>query len=349
MRGRRRSRRARSGAAVAHGARPRPEDADGDRQGSGSRRLGHRGLCAQPWARRPGRRARSSSPAWRSSYWDDVFPLPDDYGVETRVAPVTGLNGRDGNGSLIQPLHKLALFNRGRRHRRSPSISTSSRSSLPSLDAERRQQRIEAGAIPFDDMEKEARAAGAAPIRRAARRRAARRCEAWQAMAAVLDEKASEDPPSTSARARPDRGRSARSPTATRRRRQPRAGGSRRRRRGARRRRAGGGWRRRCGGIAVPAGRGRRARTRCARWRRSPTSSADRAAFAAVLHAGRGGAPRPHDLAGPAGGDRRRHGTRRQCDPHHARHHARRRRRRVGADRAGRTRVQHAGNRGAGL
>ena len=45
-------------------------------------------------------------------YWDGLFPLPDDYGMETRVAPVTGLNGRDGNGSLIQPLYKLVLFNR---------------------------------------------------------------------------------------------------------------------------------------------------------------------------------------------------------------------------------------------
>jgi type VI secretion system protein ImpA len=31
-------------------------------------------------------------------YWDGLFPLPDDYGMETRVTPVTGLNGRDGNG-----------------------------------------------------------------------------------------------------------------------------------------------------------------------------------------------------------------------------------------------------------
>ena len=45
-------------------------------------------------------------------YWDGLFPLPDEYGMETRVAPVTGLNGRDGNGSLIQPLYKLVLFNR---------------------------------------------------------------------------------------------------------------------------------------------------------------------------------------------------------------------------------------------
>src|SRR5215469_3185785 len=45
-------------------------------------------------------------------YWDTLFPLPDDYGMETRVAPVTGLNGRDGAGSLIQPLYMTVLFNR---------------------------------------------------------------------------------------------------------------------------------------------------------------------------------------------------------------------------------------------
>ncbi len=36
-------------------------------------------------------------------HWDGLFPLPDDYGMETRVAPVTGLNGRDGKGSLLSP------------------------------------------------------------------------------------------------------------------------------------------------------------------------------------------------------------------------------------------------------
>ena len=50
-------------------------------------------------------------------YWDGLFPLPDDYGIETRVAPVTGLNGRDGNGSLIQPLYMTVLFEKiGRAH-----------------------------------------------------------------------------------------------------------------------------------------------------------------------------------------------------------------------------------------
>ena len=129
-------------------------------------------------------------------YWDNIFPLPDDYGVETRVAPVTGLNGRDGNGSLIQPLHKLPLFTRGD----GSAIAFyqyQSSAQLPTLDAERRKQRLEAGAIPFEELEKEARTTGARAFGQLRdETRAALR--AWEAMTEVLDAKASEDPPSTS-------------------------------------------------------------------------------------------------------------------------------------------------------
>jgi type VI secretion system protein ImpA len=129
-------------------------------------------------------------------YWDDVFPLPDDYGVETRIAPVTGLNGRDGGGSLIQPLYKLRFFDKSDG---TPITFFTYQSSeqLPGLPPDRRDARIKAGAIPWDDMEKEARTAGAARLGRL-RDEAVAALEAWEAMANVLDEKASEDPPSTS-------------------------------------------------------------------------------------------------------------------------------------------------------
>jgi type VI secretion system protein ImpA len=129
-------------------------------------------------------------------YWDAIFPLPDDYGVETRVAPITGLNGRDGGGSLIQPLYKINFFER-------PDgtpvtfFTYQSSEQLPSLPPERRDARIAAGAIPWDDMENDARTRGAASMGRL-RDQAAAALEAWEAMANALDEKASEDPPSTS-------------------------------------------------------------------------------------------------------------------------------------------------------
>ena len=128
-------------------------------------------------------------------YWDDVFPLPDDYGVETRVAPVTGLNGREGGGSLIQPLYKLNLYTRPDG---TPFAFYQYQGSeqLASLDNERRQARIEAGAITFDQVEKEARAQARALAR--VRDEAREALEAWEAMGRLLDEKASDDPPSTS-------------------------------------------------------------------------------------------------------------------------------------------------------
>jgi type VI secretion system protein ImpA len=130
-------------------------------------------------------------------YWDGLFPLPDDYGMETRVAPVTGLNGRDGNGSLIQPLYKIWLFNRPDgtpvafyQYQQSEQLGT--------LDAERRQQRIDAGGVPLEILEREARAAG--PRLFATLLADAREARgAWQNMATLLDERAGADGPSTTA------------------------------------------------------------------------------------------------------------------------------------------------------
>ena len=130
-------------------------------------------------------------------YWDGLFPLPDDYGMETRVAPVTGLNGRDGNGSLIQPLYMSILFETSD-HTPIAYYNYKSSADLMKLDAETRTRRLEAGRImPFDNIEKEARNRGAnlAKVREDAT--AAR--DAWQSMADVLDEKAGTDGPPTTA------------------------------------------------------------------------------------------------------------------------------------------------------
>jgi type VI secretion system protein ImpA len=42
-------------------------------------------------------------------YWDGLYPLPDEEGMVTRVAPLTGLNGDDAEGTLINPLTKVPL------------------------------------------------------------------------------------------------------------------------------------------------------------------------------------------------------------------------------------------------
>lgn len=42
-------------------------------------------------------------------YWDTFFSLEDEDGLETRLAPLAALNGVGGEGTLIQPLRKVAV------------------------------------------------------------------------------------------------------------------------------------------------------------------------------------------------------------------------------------------------
>ena len=42
-------------------------------------------------------------------YWDGLFPLPDEDGIETRVAPLAGLNGESGEGTLLAPMRNALI------------------------------------------------------------------------------------------------------------------------------------------------------------------------------------------------------------------------------------------------
>ncbi|WP_158227123.1 type VI secretion system protein TssA [Mangrovitalea sediminis] len=42
-------------------------------------------------------------------FWDHLHPMPDEDGMETRLYPLIGLNGEDGNGSLVTPIRNAPL------------------------------------------------------------------------------------------------------------------------------------------------------------------------------------------------------------------------------------------------
>lgn len=42
-------------------------------------------------------------------YWDGLFPLIDEDGIETKVAPLTGLNGDGGDGTLLTPIRNIPI------------------------------------------------------------------------------------------------------------------------------------------------------------------------------------------------------------------------------------------------
>lgn len=42
-------------------------------------------------------------------YWDNLYPEPDEDGIETRVASLTGLNGEGAEGVLIAPIRNIEI------------------------------------------------------------------------------------------------------------------------------------------------------------------------------------------------------------------------------------------------
>ena len=93
-------------------------------------------------------------------HWDGLYPMPDESGVETRVAAVAGLSGQGADCTLMQPLRKSTLF---RRPDGSPFSLWQYQASLELSgisDLARRAQRVNAGVLPFEEVEKEARLAG---------------------------------------------------------------------------------------------------------------------------------------------------------------------------------------------
>ena len=132
-----------------------------------------------------------------SAFWDEgLFPLADEDGDITRVAPVTGLNGEGGDGTLIQPLRKLTFFSRPSG---APVAFWQYDASVKldgEADANKKKQRIAAGVQPFADMERDAKAAGAAWYA-GLRVRLRTALEAWTQMGEVLDAKAGRDAPPT--------------------------------------------------------------------------------------------------------------------------------------------------------
>ncbi len=47
------------------------------------------------------------------NFWDTIYPLPDEDGIETRVAALTGLNGEGAEGVLITPIRTAYITEGG--------------------------------------------------------------------------------------------------------------------------------------------------------------------------------------------------------------------------------------------
>jgi type VI secretion system protein ImpA len=87
-------------------------------------------------------------------YWDNLYPLPDEEGIETRVAALTGLNGEGGDGTLIGPITWVPLTD-------SPNLGRLSLANFKEAgnldkvtDPKAREKKIAAGALSMEMFEK---------------------------------------------------------------------------------------------------------------------------------------------------------------------------------------------------
>ncbi len=83
-----------------------------------------------------------------NTFWDGIFPLPDEDGNEPRLSPFIALNGAGSDGTLIQPIRKIPLTGGGEaysfwQYEQAMEISQIS-------DAGKREARLSNGGLSID-------------------------------------------------------------------------------------------------------------------------------------------------------------------------------------------------------
>lgn len=89
-----------------------------------------------------------------NNFWEQgIYPALDEDGIETRVSPLSGLNGFDGAGTLITPI-KSILLTENEEYLPVCIWQYEQAIQLERLDAEKKQNRIDNGAIPLELIKK---------------------------------------------------------------------------------------------------------------------------------------------------------------------------------------------------
>ncbi|HVJ51870.1 MAG TPA: type VI secretion system protein TssA [Aliidongia sp.] len=130
-------------------------------------------------------------------FWNDgLFPLPDEDGIEGRVAPVAGLNGQGGDGTLMQPLRKLEMFARPDGTPVAFWQFDQAEEVAGLTDEARKTSRAAAGVPVFADLEAEAKAGGNAALAGLGQG-VVRALDAWRALEEALQTAAGAEAPPT--------------------------------------------------------------------------------------------------------------------------------------------------------
>jgi type VI secretion system protein ImpA len=131
-------------------------------------------------------------------FWDGLYPTPDEEGVPTRVAPLSGLNGDDAEGTLIAPVNRVPLTDSGSLGRLTYANYLQAVATEKILDPKAKDAKIAAGAMHMELIQK-AVADTPAPYYRALHDDLTAAVAEFAALGAALDAKAGPAAPPTSA------------------------------------------------------------------------------------------------------------------------------------------------------
>lgn len=137
------------------------------------------------------------------NHWDNLYPTPDEEGLDTRIAPLVGLNGLETEGTLIQPILSVPLFqsDNGGSY---AAWHAEQAAEVGRLDEDRARNRIKSGAASPDDLQA---AVASTPVEELASTREAihRAQQAFSELSDVMDEVMGEPQPTTNIRQALDR------------------------------------------------------------------------------------------------------------------------------------------------
>jgi type VI secretion system protein ImpA len=132
------------------------------------------------------------------AFWDKLYPTPDEEGVATRLAPLTGLNGEDAEGTLIAPINRIPLADSPSHGRLTYANYLQAVATAKILDPKAREKKIAGGAMNMELIQKAVEETPAAFYRAAADDLAAALDE-FAKLGATLDQKAGAAAPPSSA------------------------------------------------------------------------------------------------------------------------------------------------------
>jgi type VI secretion system protein ImpA len=131
-------------------------------------------------------------------FWDGIYPTPDEEGVPTRVAPLSGLNGDDAEGTLIAPINRIPLTDSANQGKLTYANYLQAVATDNILDPKAKDAKIAAGAMHMELIQK-AVADTPAPYYRTLHDDLTAAIAEFAALGKALDTKAGPAAPPTSA------------------------------------------------------------------------------------------------------------------------------------------------------